>query len=163
MSITISTIAAEMYEAFESFKRDGSETTIYKLRDGSPDWMTDVVYDAHGDMFPEDWRYEAIMDAVSHIADADVETADDLDSHEFAESAVDVYTHDRLRWLASHLDRVGYVDDAVEQLGHSEQGIVGDIGGGQYLEYSEVFGSVAQALADRLEALEDAETEDADV
>lgn len=161
-TLTISTLATEAYDWFESFKRDGSDETIYRTKDGAPEWLRDLVHEAHGDMLPDDWRYEAIMDALSHIGDTDAETADDLDdeSHEFADGHVDVYNAARAEWLASHLARGGYVDQAIDDgLADPSQGVYQLIGVGQYVELEEVFASVRQSLADRLEELE-AETDD---
>lgn len=153
---SISTLATEVHEQFETRTRDSGESFV-TLKEGAPEWMRDLAMEAHGDFLPEDWRYEAIRAAVAHIGDTDAETEDDLsdESHEFADGNVDVYNADRFRWLASNLNRAGYVDEAVEELGHSGQGITGDIGYGQYAELQEVFAIVVQSLQARLDELAD--------
>ena len=48
-------------DAFETFKRSDEGRTLYRLRDGSPDWMTQPCHKAHADMLPDDWRYSFIQ------------------------------------------------------------------------------------------------------
>lgn len=141
METTIETVASEASAWFERRKRDDGEQFV-TLKDGAPEWVRDMVYDAHGVFGPDDWRYRCIEYAVYHIA----ETGDE-DSGEFADSFVDVYTMTRFAWLASNLNRMSYVDDAVSEFGYdADQGIVGMVGLGQYMEASEVYGLVWGAL-----------------
>lgn len=160
---TISDLAREAYAALETRQRDDGET-FTTTRDDAPAWVSDLVYAAHGDFLPEDWRYDCIHSALSHIADAGADDADDLDdaAHEFADGHVDVYTAGRLQWLASNLNRPAYVDDAVEQMGASDLDTTERIGLGQYVESLEVFESVRQSLADRMDDVqgEDDDAED---
>lgn len=146
---TVQQLARELADAFEGTERaNGDEIRI--LRDGSPEWMREVVHTAHGDMFPDDYRYEAIENAAEHIAEAE---DPEEGAHDFADGAVDVYNGARLAWLASHGDRAGYVDEAREEIGtDAEGGILGEIGRGQYFELIEVYGLVLQALTERAEA-----------
>lgn len=150
---TIQDLAGIAYDSFESFKRDGSEDTIYKLKDDRPEWVYELVRDAHGDFFPDDWRYEAIMDACGWIHDND----GDDDSGEFADQKVDVYTSDRIAWLASSLDRVSYCDEAAAEFGAGDTAtdIVAMIALGQYAELSEVYGLVYRALEEKADAEDD--------
>lgn len=152
-------VAEEAAEWFERALRDenDSESAYVRTKDGAPEWVTDMVYDAHGELLPDDWRYECIRAAVVEIG----ETGDD-DAHSFADSYVDIYTRDRLRWLASSLSRVGYCDTASDELGvDPREGIVSLIGAGQYLEASEVYGAVWAALENEADAREETnESED---
>jgi hypothetical protein len=65
-----------MSQAFETRKRDNGDKYV-ALKDGSPEWMTDVCHKAHGDMLPDDWRYSFISEAVDYIDEngADISTA----------------------------------------------------------------------------------------
>jgi hypothetical protein len=156
---TLEALAAEAYACFESFKRDGDDATLWRLKDERPEWVFDLVYAAHGDgdYLPDDWRYDCLHSALSHLADE----GDPDDAHEFADGQVDVYTGSRYAWLASDLRRAGYVDGARDELGGESLDIAEQIGLGQYAEASEVFASVVQSLRDRLDAIED-EDEDED-
>jgi hypothetical protein len=73
--------------------------------DGAPEWFTELCHHAHGSMMPDDWRYEFIQDALHALQDGADEDGIDLDT-------LYPYTADRLDWLASHLDRPGYCDEA---------------------------------------------------
>jgi hypothetical protein len=165
-TVTVHSLAREMYEAFESDKRDNGDT-FWKLKDGSPEWMKDVCFQAHKDgspgimgepgqgaMMPDDYRYEFIFEAVSSIEEAD----EDADLDEVRdEIEADIYTYDLTKWLNSRADRIGYVDEAVSELGHSDMGIIGDIMMGQIAEKQEVFDRVREALEKLAEDSEDEE------
>lgn len=143
-------LAREMLEAFETAQRgdlEGEGETFDRLKKGSPEWMTDVVYAAHddGEMLPDDWRYKVIRAAVEAIA----ETEDGDEVEGFADGQVDIYTGDRLKWLGSNLHRPGYCDEAVDEFGGGETGgIVALIGLGQYWEADRVLAQVSEALVD---------------
>ena len=145
---TIQDLAREASEWFETRQRDNGDT-FFTLKDGRPDWVQDLVHAAHGeDFLPDDYRYRWTYGALEFIADADGDPLDDVG--EFADLAVDTYTSERFAWLASNLQRAGYVDEAVEELGRPDGGIVEMIGLGQYAEASEVYGLVCRALDERL-------------
>jgi hypothetical protein len=118
-----------------------------RLRDDSPEWMRDVIREAHGtDMLPDDWRYETIMYAAEAIAEQD--DSDD-DAHDFADGRVGYHSRERLEWLASHINRANYCDDAVAEglfVFGEGCGIVDLIGAGQYEEASEIFHGLRAAL-----------------
>ena len=103
-------------------------------------------------MFPEDWRYEQIRDALRAIRDG-VDNDSGQVCDDFSEP--DIYTADLTAWLASRNDRYAYVDEAVEEWGLQDADTLTRIGAGQSAERREVFASVLQSLADRLEEIED--------
>lgn len=150
---TLATLARQMSEQFHVAKRtDGSDYVC--LRDGHPEWMTDVVHAAHGDMLPDDWRYRMISDAVSAIA----ETGDDAsmdDLVEAADNGVSIYTHQLTDWLGSRADRIGYCDAAMEEMGGCSD-ITKAMQMGQYREREEVFSLTLDALAALVTEDEDA-------
>lgn len=157
MATTIQTLAKEAAQWFETARRatgdtetgpreDGDE--FVRLTEGRPEWIAEMVQDAHGDMFPDDWKYLTISAACEWIADND----DPLDtSSDFADSMVDVYTGRRFAWLASNLNRAGYCDEALENgMIDLKGGIVELIGAGQYEEAGEIYGSVLSSIEARL-------------
>jgi hypothetical protein len=155
MTHTISQLAQEAYATFE---RDNSDTTLWKTRDDAPEWVSELVHEAHGSFLPDDWRYDCIHSALSHIADSGADDEADLadEDHAFSDGHVDVYNARRAAWLASNLERGGYCDEAVEEgLVSAEAGIYALIGAGQYMECQEVWGSVVRSLADHLETVRD--------
>lgn len=151
-TLTISSLAGEAYDWFT--RKERGDETITVLKEDAPEWLTDLVREAHGDFLPDEWRYKAIRSALGAIHDNEGEDIDDLGS-EWADQNVDTYTYARLHWLASHLSRADYCDDAVSEIGINEDaGIVDRIGFGQYVESREIFASVRQSLEDRLDELE---------
>lgn len=145
-------LASEASDWFEQATRPDGEK-FYRLKDGHPEWVKELVYDAHGDLLPDDWRYETILDALNFIDDAAEDSYTGDIASEFANSNVDVYTSDRFDWLSSNLQRQSYVDDAIQDFGGAGEndGIVDVVGWGQYKESEEVFYSVATSLGAQLE------------
>lgn len=136
-------LAHKLSRAFETATRPTGERYV-RLKDGSPEWMTHVIREAHREMLPDDWRYACVAAAAEAIAEAD-DPADN--EHEFADGYVDVYNADLFDWLASHHSRQGYVDEAADELGAAvDLGVVERIGLGQYAEAREVFGLVLRSL-----------------
>ena len=150
--MTIAELAADAHHYLTHITTlcERGDDTIVALKDESPDWVHDLVREAHGDMFPDDWRYEAIRAALRCIAD---DGDPDDNAGEYADCMVDVYTSDRLAWLASHLDRAMYCDDAIAEMGGAELGTIERIAYGQYAEASEVYHCVLTSLRDREAAL----------
>lgn len=148
MARTIQDFAKEMSLQFTGDKRnDGKE--FRKLADGHPQWMQDVCHEAHGDMFPDDWRYEFIESACDKIAETDDNyTIDDARS----EIEADIYTHDLTSWLGSRTDRFAYCDEAMEEFGGDVKDTISLLQLGQVREKEEVFGLVVQALEKLVEA-----------
>lgn len=145
--MTIFTLAAEMSEAFTTLDRNGE--TIYVLRDGSPPWMTDVAHAAHGDMIPDDYRYEFVYDAVSAL-----ENSEDVDDARDSIEA-DVYTTGLTKWLHSRVDRTFYMSQAIEDGLTDGKDSSQHLMTAQWLEKMEVFDAVVVALEKRLEELEE--------
>src|SRR5205814_868731 len=94
---------------------------------------------AHGGMMPDDWKYEFIQDALGALADGADEDRLDLDG-------LYPYTADRLRWLASHLDRPAYCDEAAGDAGGPPAGILAFVAWGMDRELREVFALVRATL-----------------
>lgn len=124
-----------------------SGESFVRVKDGAPEWVTELARKAHGDMLPDDYRYKVIRSALDALAYADeAADLDDLES-EFADD-VDLYTSDLTAWLGSHAYRVSYCDDARDEYGQPQkgEGIMAAIALGQYMERREVFRLVRQAL-----------------
>ncbi len=138
--MSIETLACALSEAFEGGTRDNGDK-FRKLRQGSPEWMTDAIHEAHADMMPDDWRYACIEAAAYAIA------AGETGAGDFADAQVDPYNGARVAWLASHSYRADYCDEAAVFLG-GEGSIMDRIGWGQYREASEIFDLLYSFLSD---------------
>ena len=153
---TLEQLAQEMLDQFElATRKDGSR--FYRLKEGRPDWMQDVCREAHdhGEMMPDDFRYEFIYDALVLLAAGD-EHGEGIESH--------VYNRDLLRWVSSHAQRPGYCDEAMNQglVDTDSFGTIKLIGWGEYQERQEVFAQVKGALEDRLQQIEDEADDESD-
>lgn len=139
-------LAAEVSAMFEQKKRDNGKE-FWAVKDGSPKWVTEMCHEAHGDMLPDDHKYEFIVDALQALSDYDDPDAirDDIEP--------DPYNYDLVQWLGSHLSRAGYVDEAAEEFGIESKDfdVMRWIGIGQVLEKCEVLDSVRRVLEARIE------------
>ena len=109
MSKNVSELAREALEWFETGTRDRGEKFV-KTKEGRPDWLENLIFTAHDDMLPDDYRYKFIEDALIMIADQD----DDADL-DYPEIEADTYTSDLTKWLNSRNDRVYYLTEALEE------------------------------------------------
>lgn len=113
MSTTIQKLAQEIVNQFTSSTRDNGET-FYHLIDGSPEWMTDVIHEAHGNTLPDDTVYEFVRDAVYALAEAD----EDADTEELREAIYELEPEYRnyhlLQWAARWSE---YIDQAISEFG----------------------------------------------
>jgi hypothetical protein len=147
---TIKELAQEAADWFVSDKRDNGDSFI-KTKDDRPDWLTELIHDAHGDMFPDDYRYRFIASALDQLAEyGDSENAID-------EIEPDIYTGQLTAWLASSCDRVYYLTTVLEEY-------VPDIDGFQLLAWAQLEErrEVAYSVLESLRALAEARATDDD-
>jgi hypothetical protein len=127
-----------------------------KLKDGSPQWMVGVACEAHrvqgtDFMLPDDHRYEMIERAVNVMAECkDLEEYDDRTIDEGAP----VYTDELLAWVYSHIERVHYCDEAIEN-GLAAENMASILAGGWITEFQEVAHLVRQAIIAMVESEEE--------
>lgn len=142
---TIRELASQLYDAFETKTRDNGDSFVC-LKNGSPEWMTDVCRAAHdgGNMMPDDFRYSLIKESAGAIHDAGDSTDLDDAYAEFSD-AVEVYTSRLCAWAASHSYRSGYCDDAMVEYGKPES-LSQLLMWGQAIERRDVFESVLSSL-----------------
>lgn len=145
-------LAKQLADAFTTDTRsDGA--TFCKLREGSPQWMTDAIRAAHGDILPMDWIYEHCSRMADKMTEYEPEQWDDSVG-EWADSLGDVYNYDLARWLSLHLDFPGFVDDAVGEYGHSADGVMGDVRMGQCHLLEQIACAMLNAVREQAEDLE---------
>lgn len=101
-------LAAEASKWFETVIRNGGDKIVCN-KAGHPAWVKDMVKEAHGDMFPDDFIYSAVDSALDHIGDIE-----DLEEPEIES---DYYNADLLAWFGSHIERVGRFEEAVQKMG----------------------------------------------
>lgn len=154
---SIQTLAQEVLNHLEHGTRDGGESYIY-LKSAKAGWQQDLVQDAHNDMMPDDFKYLFVWDVLNNIVDHEdgtpLCTFQDL-LNEWADSDIDVYTHDLIKWMGSNLTRLGYCDDAAKDWGLEASVLMSArMMHGQRMERLEVYQSVLSSLDDQLTELE---------
>lgn len=106
-------IAAEARGHFEYAKRvDGSE--YWRRKDGAPDWIEEMSREAGHDggvLFPDDYRYQFLVDSLDAIG----ESPDEDETEEYLPE--EVYTSALTEWLNSAAWRVAYMSDVLEEFG----------------------------------------------
>lgn len=157
-------LASAIYDAFESKERTNGET-FYALKDGSPQWMTDVIHEAHGDMMPDDTIYAIIHDVVRALNEVDAEDHETREPVEvvYEDCEPDIYTSALTHWLSLHLNHIAYVNDYIREYGASGESDIEDLmRGGQKLQIDEVGAALVRALENCAESSEDEEREEPD-
>jgi hypothetical protein len=95
--------------------------------------MREVVFSAHEEELPNDWRYELALRSALALKEEPEADLSDLAS-QVAEDVSTVYTGEILSWYAEIPSRLSYADDAREELGTgSADDICGMLQLGQWL------------------------------
>ncbi len=142
--MTVQALATEADGFLVQAKRTNGDK-FWKFKDEAPEWCTDMAHEAHGDMLPDDWKYEFVSDALSALS----ENEDEDEARDSLE--IPVYYHEQHAWLASNLNRTGYVDEARSELGTSDQNTDAQIAAGMWMEQREVFDLVLSFLQNKVE------------
>lgn len=137
---TILSLAKELVDAFEQKgPRTGDKEKYWSLKEGSPEWMRDVIREAHdhGDILPDDWRYAFVQDAASCLAETE---GDEEEARERLQEYV--YTSDITAWLGSSVMRPGYCDEWLKDAEDTVRALMA----GMHSEQEEVLAQLTQAL-----------------
>lgn len=158
-------LTPELFHDLQRIAADSAGGTPFAvIKDDAPAWTRNEnadgeclmlrVHSAIDDRLPDDWIYNSAASIAQRFTEYDFETADDLreNASAVADSEVDVYNTDLAAWLASHLDNAALVDEAVEEMGHSDQGIFGDIAIGQYVALERIANALVDAIEQEHEA-----------
>ena len=104
MNVTESSLkklADEFNAAFLRDKRsDGTE--FCRLRNDSPQWMTDAIHKAHGNIVPDDWICEQCAKVARRMSGTDPADWNDKIG-KWAEELVDSYNAGRTVWIVTNL------------------------------------------------------------
>lgn len=145
-----------MNDLSNAFTRDNPRK-VYTLKDGSPEWMRDAIFEAHAAIdsrLPDDWIYEAVVSLASNynVYD-DADTCRDAEN-EICDGSVDIYTNDLTSWLANHLGNVALCDEAAEEFGLESGDLDQRIRLGQLLAYQRISAALIDAVESQAEELE---------
>lgn len=111
-SYTIHELAEIAVKHFTTINRADSTDQIVVLTKESPEWLRDVVMEAHGSSMPDDLIYAHIRDVIDALADDDSDPQGVI-----SEMEADVYTRDLIAWLASDVGYTDYMTQAIEEYG----------------------------------------------
>jgi len=138
MAHTIRHLAQQYAQAFTlKTKQDGTEVTVRK--EPADDELHELILDAHDDTYPDDFRYEFIVEALRALADN--EDPDDA----LTSLKPDIYLHELTAWRESYIGRTDYLTKAQEECGPIEDGFE-LLATAQLFEKYEVFHSVRASL-----------------
>ena len=144
---TIPALAREYADKFRvNTRADGSE--YYSHPDGADSPLGNLCRKAHGDMFPDDHRYEMIFKALDAIGDAGEDAEETAIWERVDQEDAPVYTNQLTGWLASHLHRVGYVDTGRQDYCQQGADTETQLRYGWLSEFREVAGLCLASLAD---------------
>ena len=119
---------------------------------GAPDWLYQLTQEAHGGtgpggMFPEDYRYAFIVEALDALEEAE-DPDEARDGYEFEHR-----NYSLALWLGSHGHRFSYCDDWAEERGQPEEDTYTRLAGGHLQERLEVLDLVRGSLEAHLQTL----------
>jgi hypothetical protein len=135
--MTIQELAQQYADIFIYKKRENGESFIALRKDDET--LTTLIRNAHGDMLPDDYKYEYVHNALEAITQCELE--DDIID---ISMEPDCYNSDLLKWLSSNLTRSNYVDETVLNFGYSS--LFQTLMLAQQLEREEVLHSVVESL-----------------
>lgn len=144
--MTVENIAQQFVSFLTTKTRDNGDTFTCTT-DNAPDWVSDVICDLHGNMFPDDWTYATIQECAEYIAE---NGDDDSDSPE-----AEIYTARLLSWLSDYPNAVDKVDEGVEEMSGDFRGLVQAIQYAQASVIREIHYNLIQTFNDRAEQQED--------
>jgi len=134
-------LAGEALAYIECRKRhDGTEYWV--VEEGAPEWVYNLVWEAHAGSLPEDFRYLFIIEVLEALAENPEGAGDFLEP--------DVYTSRLIEWLDARPGyRMGLVDEAVSEFGWN--GLFEALQAGQLMEKEEVLEIVREFLKKKVE------------
>lgn len=131
--------------SFQSTYRNGDLIVISTNED-----LRDIVKEFHGThILPDDYRFEVMSQIIKELEfnylDAELgEISDRRD--EIINDIVDIYTAELTEWLASHLERVEYCNNAKVDNLPPDADMSAIMGMGQYLEIDEILSNLLEIL-----------------
>lgn len=104
-----------LVNSFQIKTRDDG-TTFYCVKDDEPEYISDLCYDVHGGMLPDDYIYQFLVEALEYIDDNIDDLTDDLDDIDVYDACdPDYMNSDLLRWVSSNLLRMNYCDEVLKE------------------------------------------------
>jgi len=153
MTKTIQQLAKEVCD---SMIYDEEKEIYHQKVCGDPKWIQDMIHDCHyNGMLPDDYVFEWVYKFCEEISNLN-EDEDPLN----IEVHSDDYTRDLLKWLSSNLDRIDFMEDAINEYWDTtgKCDFVCFMGIAQEKEMQEVLWTVIDKLQNRLDRESENET-----
>lgn len=153
-------IAKEFADAFTFGNRASTGERYTFLRDGSPEWMKDAVYSAHGSgqFLPNDWIYLVCRSAAQDMASEESESARDWRdsrSHDWADGEVDTGDASALAWGSDNYGLASqYEYEAEAELGKIGGSAARRLQVAQFFAASAIGNAIAEAIQAQVDAAE---------
>lgn len=110
---TIRDVAKEALTCYEW--KPERKTYISKDNDLWREWVRDMTFEAHGDLLPDDYIYNWIAEVLDLFAYSGCETEEQAENNIYEVLEADIYTASLTAWLASNINRVYYLDEAISE------------------------------------------------
>lgn len=132
----------EKYSSYFEVGTRNDESKYTFLKDDAPTKLKDAVRKAHGDRFPDDFVYDTFSGLLERLSEYTIDSIGDIENyrHEIVDAYVDIYTHDLIKWLASDINNVYYMTQAIEEFGVTDGFQV--LSTAQYIAIDEVMSNV---------------------
>ena len=149
MSI-IQEIAEIAEQSFKTILRQADNKTIYIVKDDCMEWVKGLIKETHGDMFPDDWKYEFIHEAFQAIAEHNDE---DVEFEEISNLSFNQNNSRLFDWVRSHASRVEYVEEAIKENGLNADNfsLSNSLALGQMAERLEIYHNTKYAISQMAE------------
>ena len=137
---TLAQIGVNSFYTSHCFASRMPDESFYIRKDDAPEWVTQLVKEAHGEMFPDDYKYKFVVDALEALADADdIDTAEEI-----MREGIELYTYKLIHWVQSHTDRLAMANEHGKEF--EADTIEAFLTGGQFNERWDVFSLVLSTL-----------------
>ena len=149
---SLARIGANSFHAVKCDESRMPDGFFYVKNDDAPEWVVELVKEAHGDMLPDDYKYKFVVGALEAITESDDDAnIDDIDDNarSIVHDNVDIYTSRLFHWVRSHTDRLATANNFGKEF--EAETIEAFLSGGQYFEIDEVFQTVLSTLANLAE------------
>ena len=112
---TLPELAKEAQGCLTTSTRDDGAAFIH-MTDERPDWVFEMIYEAHDGKLQNDWSYKLIEAALETLAEGCVD-----EPYEFAEGFSNSLCNNELaNWMGSHGERWDLCDAALQEFDHSQ-------------------------------------------
>jgi hypothetical protein len=156
-------LAAALGNSFISIKGpDGEPLTrdrceVRSIMDTERARWQEVCHEAHGDMFPDDWRYSMIEEAADMLSEA--ENEDDYQDR-VGQAEAPIMNVDLLGYIGSHGARFnGYADEAIAE--YDPKDFMQICGMAWHIEFQEVASLLLSALSEMADDEPEADEDEA--